>query len=579
MTTLTIQPGYRGPLKAAGLADFDALFAAGDREHVDGHRGRAVSRLELHDTEGRRVVIYLKRWWGASACASWRDLLRLRWPMSPERREWTNTMRLLEAGIPVAPPVACGRSQGPAGPRALVAFCEVRGPSLATWLDDLASGRCGASPALRRSVAQAVGSAVRRLHDAGFSMPDLYAKHLYLEGLGAGPPRVVLIDMARLQRVTEGRAAADLAALHVSTQVAGVRPADRLRVLKAYLGAGRLGPEARRLAARVEEMAARMPGRGMDPNLLEARRTLPPGVVPLAEERMTLLDGGRLHVNQAFRPALEAAGLATLDGLMALKGGEPYREAPGRFTVRVELPDAAGGRKVFYVKRYTAVPLRTRLRRLFSLNPPVSQGVREAKGIARLAAIGIATMRPVAFGEELIARGWSERSCLVTEEVAGATQADDYCEARFAPPCPREKVAKKRRLIRRIAALAREMHRVRLSHCDFYLCHILVRPIDGAEPALHLIDLQRLTRHRRGMGERWIVKDLAALLFSSWPSPATGIRSPVFTDTDRMRFARAYFDAGKLAAEQKRLLRGVIAKARRIARHEERRRARKEAGA
>jgi len=294
---------------------------------------------------------------------------------------------------------------------------------------------------------------------------------------------------------------------------------------------------------------------------------------------MVPADGGRLHVNEAFRPVLEAAGLTTLDRLMTLKGGEAYREVPGRFTVRVELADPAGGRRALYVKRYTAVPLRTKLRRLLSLNPPTSQGVKEAQGIARLANIGIAAMRPVAFGEELIARGWSERSCLVTEEVAGAAQADEYCEARFAPPCSRERVAEKRRLIRAIATLATQLHRARLSHRDFYLCHILVRPIAGAEPVLHLIDLQRLTHHRRGLGERWIVKDLAALLFSSWPSAATGIRSPVFTNTDRMRFARAYFGTARLTAEHKALLRQVIAKARRIAQHEARRRTRKEAGA
>jgi heptose I phosphotransferase len=579
MAMLIIQPEYRELLQAGGLADFDALFAAGDREHVDGHRGRGVSRLELCDTEGKPVVIYLKRWWGVRAGASWRDLFRLRWPMCPARREWANSRKLLAAGIAAAPPVAWGFSGGPAGPRALVAFLEVCGPSLAAWIETLASGPGAPPAALRRGVAQTVGSAVRWLHDAGFSMPDLYAKHLYLEDLETGQPRGVLIDTARLRRFTEGRAVSDLAALYVSTQLPQVHRADRWRVLKAYLGTRRLGQEARRLAARIEQAAARMPGRGMDPKRLPARRSPPPGVVPLGEEKMTLVDGGRLHINEAFRPVLEAAGLARLDSLMALTGGESYRDVPGRFTVRVELADPAGRRRPLYVKRYTAVPLRTRLRRMLGLNPPTSQGVKEAQSIARLANIGIATMRPVAFGEELSGRGWSERSCLVTEEIAGATQADVYCQARFAPPCPREGVAEKRRLIRGIADLARQLHRARLSHRDFYLCHILVRPIDGADPVLHLIDLQRLTHHRRGIGERWIVKDLAALLFSSWPSPATHIRSPIFTNTDRMRFARAYFHTPRLTGEHKRLLARVIAKARSIAGHEARRRTRKEAGA
>jgi hypothetical protein len=125
-----------------------------------------------------------------------------------------------------------------------------------------------------------------------------------------------------------------------------------------------------------------------------------------------------------------------------------------------------------------------------------------------------------------------------------------------------------------MADLARRMHAANLSHRDFYLCHIMVRPVEGDEFVLHLIDLQRLTHHRRGIGRRWIVKDLAALLFSSWPGPATGIRLPVFTQTDRVRFARAYFGADRLTAAHKRLLRAVVRKAGRIRRHDARKRAR-----
>jgi hypothetical protein len=129
-----------------------------------------------------------------------------------------------------------------------------------------------------------------------------------------------------------------------------------------------------------------------------------------------------------------------------------------------------------------------------------------------------------------------------------------------------------------MAALARRLHDADLSHRDFYLCHIMVRPVGGREPVLHLIDLQRLTHHRRGIGRRWVVKDLAALLFSSMPGPATGIRSRAFTRTDRLRFARAYFQATRLAAEHKRLLRAVMRKAGRMARHDARKRAREGGG-
>jgi heptose I phosphotransferase len=579
MATLTIHPDYRPLLVARNLADFDALFSAAEGHAIDGHRTRAVSRLRLRDAEGRPVVIYLKREWGTRAGASWRDLLRLRWPMPNARREWVNAMKLAAAGIRVAPPVAWGFGAGPDGPRSLIAFCEVPGQSLAALIHAVDTGLMTPSPQLRRAVAGAVGRAVRLMHQAGFSFPDLYAKHLYLENLDDEEPDVVLIDLARVRRLAGQRAAWDLAALLASTARRAVHATDRLRTMCAYLDRRHLHVEDRALIRRIGQIAAGMAGRGKDPNLIALRRTAAPGMVPLAQEKMTVTDGGRLIINEAFRPVLEASGLMTLDAIMGMPGGEPFRQAAGRLTVRVELPEPGGGRRALYVKRYTSVPLAMRLHRTLSLNPPVSQARREAGGIARLADLGIAAMRPVAFGEELPNRGRAERSCLITEEVGGATQADKFCEAEFAPPCSSRKTGAKRRLVRAMGDLARRLHAARLSHRDFYLCHILVRPVDGGEPVLHLIDLQRLTRHRRRMGRRWIVKDLGALLFSSWPSPATHVRSNVFTDTDRMRFVRAYFGTPRLTAEQKAVVRAVVAKALWIARHEEGCRARQEARA
>jgi hypothetical protein len=593
-------------LAANNLADFDALFAAADRHIIDGHRSRSVSRLELRDEAGRPVVVYVKRQWGRGAKRPWRDLLRFRWPELPARREWRSALSLRAAGIAVAEPVAFGCREGRGGPRTLLVCREVDGPSLAALLPRLPPGASsGPTARARHQVARALGAAVRRLHDAGFSLPDLYAKHIYIEEPESPEPRVVFIDPQRLRRFTPGRARADLAALLATTMEPPACRGDHYRVLAAYMGTARLTAEARALVGPILARAMRIAGRGLDPNLLTSRRTAPPGLVPLAEEKPVLLDGGRLRVNEAFLPALEAAGLTSLDAIMAFRAGESYRDVPGRLTVRAELADPAGVRIAVYIKRYSCVPWKTRLARLLAPGEPDSFAMAEGKSIVRLQDAGIATMRIVAIGEEVSGRGLSERSCLITQEVPDAIQADMYCEAEFGPAAPGRGTSAKRRLIRAIADLARRFHGARFTHRDFYLCHILVRSKSeqmgsdafsgrmekGSHPisnerrgpekvpdtfsGLHLIDLQRVQCHRRGVPERWVVKDLAALLFSSMPSAATHIRSPVFTRTDRMRFAREYFGTRRLSPEVKRLIRRVIAKAQAMARHECRRQARK----
>ncbi len=566
MAILDIQPAYREALEAAGLAAFEALYAAAGACIVDGHRQRSVSRLELARPGAEPLVLYVKRRWGEAAQAPWTALLRGRWPKPPAAREWANLRALAEAGGHVADPVAHGRTEGAGGPRSLLAVRAVEGPSLAAWLHT--EGPRERPEAMRR-VAVAVGRAVRGLHDAGFVYRDLYAKHLFLEELDAAAgPRVVFIDAQRLGRRTRRRARKDLARLYATTLVPGVRPVDRLRMLRAYLGERWSRPEARGLIERVLREAHRVAERGRDPHLIAERRTAPPGMVPLADETMAVVDGGRLRINEAFRGHLEAAGLVTLDALMA-HGGEVFREKDGRSTVRAELPSLGDKPVAVYLKRYTRVPPRLALRRTISLGEPTSQAVEEMKQIVRVTEAGVPTMRIVAVGEALAHGGRTERSCLVTEEVPGATQADVHAEARFAPPADPGRTREKRQLLRSMGELVRRFHRAGFVHRDLYLCHILIRKT-GGEPVLHLIDLGRVGRPRGWRRRRGIVKDLAALLFSSWPSEATWVRSRVFTDTDRMRFARAYL-GGRLTPEAKAWLRRVVRRARRVARREARR--------
>jgi heptose I phosphotransferase len=577
MATLEIHPDYRPLLEAASLDTFDALFAAGQRGRVDGHRERSVSRLELAGPDGRTVVLYVKRQWGAAARPPWKDFMEFRWPMLPAEREWRNARNLLAAGVAVAPPVAWGRSTGPAEPRSLIVFREVKGPSLAAWLHAMDEGGAAPPPRLRRAVAESIGKAVQRLHGCGLSFPDLYAKHIFLENLESGQPRAVLIDVSRLRRLTRSRRPEDFGALLATTRLLAVRRSDRLRVLKAYFGDAfrSLAGAVPRFVRAVERRAERVEGRGQDPNLIPARRTAAPGMVPSADEQMVEADGGRVKINQAFLATLQAAGLTTLDAIMAFQGGRSYRRVAGRSTVRVELADPRGGTRALYIKRYTRVPPTEQLRRALSLNPPVSLAYREFGSLRRVMDAGIAAMRWAAVGEAIARGGRAEHSYFITEEVGGATPADVYGERTFAGHRSPAATAAKRRLVRQIARLARKFHDARLTHRDFYLCHILVRPMEGAEPVLHLIDLQRVVHHKRGVRSRWIVKDLAALWFSSQPSPATSLRSPVFARTDAVRFAREYFGVARLTDAHQAFLRRVARKARAIARHDARHRRRR----
>jgi hypothetical protein len=55
------------------------------------------------------------------------------------------------------------------------------------------------------------------------------------------------------------------------------------------------------------------------------------------------------------------------------------------------------------------------------------------------------------------------------------------------------------------------MHAAGLAHQDFYLVHFFVKPTE--DDALYLIDLQRVII-QKPLPTRWIIKDLAQMLFS-----------------------------------------------------------------
>ena len=81
-------------------------------------------------------------------------------------------------------------------------------------------------------------------------------------------------------------------------------------------------------------------------------------------------------------------------------------------------------------------------------------------------------------------------------------------------------VALKRALIGEVARMAKTMHGQGINHRDFYINHFLINRehIRNWQPGqampLTLIDLHRV-QHRAQVPRRWLIKDLASLLFSA----------------------------------------------------------------
>ena len=228
-------------------------------------------------------------------------------------------------------------------------------------------------------------------------------------------------------------------------------------------------------------------------------------------------------------PALQEtfSGAEAFEQVLAMEG-KVYRNYKGRKTLRFE---HAG--KGYFLKIHPGVGWREILKSLLMLKRPVLSAKDEHEAIRALEKIGVPTMTIAGYG----LRGGNParlQSFLITEEIAAAVSLEELdLEWRQQRPDPRVK----RRLIRRVAEIARTMHQNGVNHRDFYLCHFLLerqwlaRNDVREEPALHVIDLHR-SQVRAALPQRWRLKDLAALHFSSMDAG--------LTTRDRLRFISAY---------------------------------------
>lgn len=208
--------------------------------------------------------------------------------------------------------------------------------------------------------------------------------------------------------------------------------------------------------------------------------------------------------------------------IMQVKG-EIYRQLEGRSTQRISLGD-----KAYFIKQHTGIGWKEIFKNLLQLRLPVVSARNEWRAIHRLESLAIPTLEVVGYGY----RGLNParlHSFLITRALPAHISLEDFCQSwRQQPPSFRLK----QNLIKEVARIASLLHTRGINHRDFYLCHFLLKiPHDKNHPTLYLIDL-----HRAGIRQstplRWMIKDLAALYFSS--------KEIGLTKRDLLRFIREY---------------------------------------
>lgn len=239
-------------LERIGLATLEGVksFQGEVIERVAGKRD--VQRICVAEESGRKLVMYLKRHWRSDRKEALMSLLKHGRVWSVARVEWENALILQRAGFHTGELVACGDEMTLLGERFSFLLTEAaRGPVTLGQFNQDCRDRT-----LRRKVFDALALELRRLHQHGLSMPDLFSRHVFFDP-ASDPVEFSFIDVARLERhrglpiIHRARA---LAALNVTSPIRFVSARERVRFLRVYAGTGPL----RSLVTQIEVRTRRL---------------------------------------------------------------------------------------------------------------------------------------------------------------------------------------------------------------------------------------------------------------------------------------------------------------------------------
>ena len=225
---------------------------------------RITLRFSLDDG-GRERAFYIKRHSQSSLKEYIKPLLHFRWPILGAKNEWNALLAFHEAGLPTMIPVAYGQHGSNS-------FLVTEALEDCTKLSELGRPGDGTNSSMnvdthglpaekfRRLLVERVAHVTQQMHRAGLHHQDYYLGHLLLpNSVAAGESvadRVYVIDLGRVrkQRLLSTRwIVKDLAQLNYSA--GDVRPTDRLRFLKEYLG-HKISSSDKKLIARIAAKTA-----------------------------------------------------------------------------------------------------------------------------------------------------------------------------------------------------------------------------------------------------------------------------------------------------------------------------------
>ena len=257
----------------------------------------------------------------------------------------------------------------------------------------------------------------------------------------------------------------------------------------------------------------------------------------------------KIFVNPELSAQINQLNDFTYDDIMKLEGADLITRKKVRTVVTIKKDG-----QIWYLKRHFKTSAKESLIEYLRYWKPVSNAKLEWRAIQTLTAIGIPNVAAIAMGERYKNKIFEKTSFIITDELKGGRSLEQILTESIVLSSE-DRI----RLTERVGKLARKLHLSGLTHRDFYLGHIYVVGSLEGKYKLHLLDLQRV-KSGAEIYNRWSVKDISALLFSSEAIEC-------ISSADKMRFLFAYLGIKTLDRKSKYFIYKLLAKNDKIEKH------------
>jgi heptose I phosphotransferase len=554
---------YETILKNSGLLDFERLIRWNEGRVTSAHVGRRCMEMSSAATPAELGMLFLRQEFRIPWTEIFEDIFHFRRPRSRAVRTLEAYELFTQNGIPVPPVLAVIERRYMGRPtRAVAIQTKAAGQDIFTQL--LNWGRPGTrttNPIDRQKLLYELGALLAKIHSAKIVWPDLVAKHFLVERTGetAAEKNVWRFALIDVERATTGltmtiREKQLERFFHSLRSV--LSPTDLVRIAIGYIGIDTKHPRTvrRTLWQKFFPQAGKWL-RFLREEVRAANR-MPPNQ-PMPEEEYYERIGGGLVVNTRFKDILEKQGLLDPKTIFTFqKGSELYKPGLGR-RFRMRFDAFMENHWIWlYLKRVHHPRLKDQIDRILCGTVRHSGCWHERTMIKQMGMCRIPAPVVVAYAEKM-AFCYELASTLITQGLVGQS-LEVFVPKHFVRGANLEEMLRRRRWTRQLAEMIGRFHRNGFCHRDLYLSHIFIGFKRNGDPIFYLIDLARCFKPR-WRKERWLVKDLSALNFSS--------PEQIISRTDRMRFFLTYLDKRKLDRDDKALIRKIVGKCEKIARH------------